>query len=144
MMLSSGVPYSDSCSEMPQAMLGYVEEGWSEKRRKWREIILPGSLNCVRFSRAAWPLLTVQRLWCSFPLSDVRRNRRPWSDQARCYHIRCATGACLQNLLCEGGRGRADGHRIKARIYATADRQDGGTRVAHRDAPGVKNDLETN
>ena len=26
MMLSSGVPYSDSCSGMPQTMLGYVEE----------------------------------------------------------------------------------------------------------------------
>ena len=26
MMLNSGVPYSDSCSGMPQTMLGYVEE----------------------------------------------------------------------------------------------------------------------
>jgi hypothetical protein len=35
MMLSSGVPYSDSCSEMPQAMLGYVEE--VEREAKYAE-----------------------------------------------------------------------------------------------------------
>ena len=57
--------------------------------------------------------------------------------------IRCATGACLQNLLCEGGRGRAVGHRIKARIYTSVLRREGRSAVVHASAFSVKNDIKT-